>query len=363
LLTIACLVDEVILGVDTHRDLHAAVVLDALGRLIASETFPATRRGARALLDWARRHGTLRRAGVEGTGSFGAGLTRALRAEGIEVIEVTRAARVGGRHRGKNDTRDAEAAARNVLSGQATAEPKARDGLVESIRVLRNTRASAVKARTQAILHLKNLIVTATDELRETPTGLSNKQLVERCARMHRTPLTSSLHATRLAMRSLARRHCDLDDEIAELDKLLAALVARAAPRLLKQPGIGPEIAARLLLIAGDDPTRLRNDAALAALCGASPDRGLQRQDHPTPPQPRRRPPGQQRAVADRQQPHDPRRAHPPLRRPPHRRRQRHQRDPPLPHAPHRSQHLPPPRRRPPRRPNAIDLDIGASTR
>src|SRR3954470_6794137 len=167
MLTISCVEGEVILGVDTHRDTHAAVLIDPLGRLLATETFATTRRGHRAMIAWAQLRGTVRRAGVEGTGSFGAGLTRTLRLEGIEVIEVTRATRVGGRHRGKNDTRDAEAAARSVLSGQATAEPKARDGIVESIRVLRNTRASAVKARTQAILHLKNLIVTAPDELRE----------------------------------------------------------------------------------------------------------------------------------------------------------------------------------------------------
>lgn len=137
MLTISCLEGEVILGVDTHRDTHAAVLVDALGRLVAAETFATTRRGMRALITWAKGRGTVRRAGVEGTGSFGAGVTRALRLEGIEVIEVTRAARVGGRHLGKNDTRDAEAAARSVLSGQATAEPKARDGIVESIRVLR----------------------------------------------------------------------------------------------------------------------------------------------------------------------------------------------------------------------------------
>src|SRR3954454_10723199 len=138
MLTISCLEGEVILGVDTHRDTHAGVLIDPLGRLLATETFATTRRGHRAMIAWAQLRGTLRRAGVEGTGSFGAGLTRTLRLEGIEVIEVTRAARVGGRHRGKNDTRDAEAAARSVLSGQATAEPKARDGIVESIRVLRN---------------------------------------------------------------------------------------------------------------------------------------------------------------------------------------------------------------------------------
>jgi transposase len=271
MLTISCLEGEVILGVDTHRDTHAAVLIDRLGRLVASQTFPTTRRGARALIAWARQRGTIRLSGVEGTGSYGAGLTRALRLEGIEVIEVTRAARVGGRHLGKNDTRDAEAAARSVLSGQATAQPKGRDGIVESIRVLRNTRASAVKARTQAILHIKNLLVTAPDDLRETLSALTTKQLVTRCARMHRSPRRDTLAATRYALRSLARRHQALDTEIAELDGQLAELTARAAPRLLNEPGIGPEIAARLLLVAGDNPTRLRNDAALAALCGASP--------------------------------------------------------------------------------------------
>src|SRR3954467_14124230 len=177
MLTMSCLEGEVVLGVDTHRDTHAVVLVDPLGRLVASESFPTTRRGLRALIAWAQRRGTIRRAGVEGTGSFGVGLTRALRLAGIEVIEGTRAARVGGRHRGKNDTRDAEAAARSVLSGQASAAPKARDGIVESIRVLRNTRASAVKARTQAIVHLKTLIVTAPDDLREALGALSSREL------------------------------------------------------------------------------------------------------------------------------------------------------------------------------------------
>src|SRR3954468_12607351 len=199
LTTISCLEAEVILGVDTHRDTHAAVLIDPLGRLLATETFATTRRGHRAMIAWAQLRGTVRRAGVEGTGSFGAGLTRTLRLEGIEVIEVTGAPRVAARHRGKNDTRDAEAAARSVLSGQATAEPKARDGIVESIRVLRNTRAGAVKARTQAILHIKNLIVTAPDELRESLSDLGNPQLVARCARMHRSSQRDTVAATRTA--------------------------------------------------------------------------------------------------------------------------------------------------------------------
>ena len=266
-----CLPAEVILGVDTHRDTHAAALIDTLGRFVAAQSFPNTRRGLRLLIRWAQQLGTVRRDGVEGTGSYGAGLNRALRLENIEVIEVTRAARVGRRHLGKNDTRDAEAAARSVLSGQATAVPKARDGIVESIRVLRNARASAVKARTQAIIHLKNLVVTAPDELRESLSGLTTKQLVTRCARMRRSPRLDALSATRTALPTLARRHQILDDEITELDATLAELSARAAPRLLREPGIGPEIAARLLLVAGENPTRIRNDSALAALCGASP--------------------------------------------------------------------------------------------
>ena len=209
---------------------------------------------------------------MEGTGSYGASLARALRLEGIEVIEVTRAARVGARHRGKNDTRDAEAAARSVLSGQATAIPKTHDGIVESIRVLRNTRAGAVKARVQAIVHLKNLVahrprratrVAARPDdqaaRRALRTDASQRSPATRCTQ-HVMPCARSPAATRhSAPRSLSSTRCSSD------------LTAKAAPRLLRQPGIGPETAARLLLVAGDNPTRLRNDAALAALCGASP--------------------------------------------------------------------------------------------
>ena len=269
--TMPCLPAEVILGVDTHRDIHAAVLIDLLGRFIEARAFPTTRRGIRAMIKWAQNLGTVRRAGVEGTGSYGAGLTRALVLENIHVIEVTRAARIGRRHLGKNDTRDAEAAARSVLSGQASAVPKARDGLVESIRVLRNARASAVKARTQAIIHLKNLVVTAPDPLRESLSPLSNKQLVTRCAAMRRNGRLDALSATRSAMRTLARRHQLLNQEITELDADLTQLTKLAALQLLGEPDIGKEIAARLLLTAGDNPTRIRNDSALAALCGASP--------------------------------------------------------------------------------------------
>jgi transposase len=270
--TIACQLEEVILGVDTHLKTHTAVVVDVLGRQLDAEAFPTTRRGGQALIAWARRRGTLRRAGVEGTGSYGVALARMLRLEGVEVFEVTRPKRRRGRHRGKNDARDALAAAQSVLAdGDELAAPKSRDGIVEAIRVLRIARTSAIKSRTQTILQLRNLIVTAPDDLREALRELPVAEIVSRCARWHRHPPTDARQATRQALRSLARRHRELDREITELDADILRLTRRAAPRLLAEHGIGPETAARLLIVAGDNPDRLRSDAALAALCGASP--------------------------------------------------------------------------------------------
>ena len=270
--TIACTVEEVVLGVDTHLHSHTAVVIDLLGHEVDHETFPTTRRGHRALLAWARRRGSVCRAGVEGTGAYGVALARLLKLEGIEVFEVTRPKRQRSRHRGKNDHRDALAAAKTVL-GEADelAAPKARDGLVEAIRVLRIARSSAVKSRTQTILQMRNLLLTAPEDLRDQLRALPAGQLVAHCARWHRKPACNALAATRQAMRSLARRYRDLNSEITELDHEILRLTQQAAPRLLAQHGVGPETAARLLIVAGDNPNRLRSDAALAALCGASP--------------------------------------------------------------------------------------------
>jgi transposase len=269
--TMSCIAGEVILGVDTHCDTHTAALVDPLGRTLATTTVAARRAGFRALVEWARLRGSVRVAGVEGSGSYGAGLARFLALEGIEVIEVTRVARRGRRHRGKSDPLDAEAAAKSVLSGEAAALPKPRNGIVESIRVLRHTRASAVKSRTQAALQLRSLIMTAPDQLREPLAGLTTKQAVARCARMRPAGRLDALGATRKALRSLGRRWQTLDTEIRELDSDLKQLTTQAAPGLLAQPGIGPETAAKLLIVAGDNPHRLRSDAALAALCGASP--------------------------------------------------------------------------------------------
>jgi transposase len=269
--TIADQAHEVILGADTHADVHVGSVIDTLGRVQGTTTVPTTPEGHRALERWARGFGVLVAAGVEGTGSYGAGLARHLTQAGVRVIEVNRPNRQHRRRHGKSDPTDAEAAARSVLSGESTAQPKTRNGIVESIRVLRVARSSAVKARTQVANQIRDLVLTAPDRLRDELRTLTTTQRVARCVRLRPHAGPDPDAATRRALRHLARRHRNLSDEINELDQDLNPLVAVAAPRLLAQHGIGTDVAAKLLTAAGDNPDRLTNEAAFAALCGVSP--------------------------------------------------------------------------------------------
>ena len=219
---------NVTLGVDTHKDSHVAVALDGLGRHLGTLSVPTTTAGYRKLLGWARELGTIEQAGVEGTGSFGAGLTRFLKAEGIQVREVIRPKRRDQYRSGKSDPIDAEAAARAVLAGTATGEPKGADGTVEMIRSLRATRRSAVKARTQASNQLKGMLLTAPQELREELRSLSTAKLVCRTSRFRLSGSPDTVEAaTKFALRSVARRYQHLQEEIKELDEHLNRLVKR----------------------------------------------------------------------------------------------------------------------------------------
>jgi transposase len=263
---------DVIGGVDTHGDTHHAAIIDTLGRELADRQFPTTISGYRDLLTWMRSHGTLTAVGVEGTGSYGAELARVLTAAGVTVVEVNRPDRATRRQQGKSDPIDAYAAARAVAAGRATGIPKSRDGLVEATRVLRVARRSAVKARTQAINQIRNLLVTAPAELREHVTGTHRADLVATLARLRPgTDLSDPLTATKAALRRLARRHQTLDAEIAELDAEIKPLIQRGAPELLDIVGVGPETAGQLLASAGDNPERMRSESAFAHLCGAAP--------------------------------------------------------------------------------------------
>jgi hypothetical protein len=168
---------------------------------------------------------------------------------------------------------DAEAAARAVLAGVATAPAKRRDGIVESIRALRAARSGAIKARTAAINQLKGLLVTAPASLREALDGRSTPVLVTASARLRpdETALADPVNATKAALRVVACRIQQLDEEIGVADQRLAKLVGRAAPRLLKLQAIGIDHAGQLLVTAGQHPERLRGEAAFAHLCGAAP--------------------------------------------------------------------------------------------
>jgi transposase len=262
---------EVVLGVDTHKDLHAAAVISPLGVLLSSEMFPATAAGYQALLAWAGRFGTLRRAGVECTGSYGAALARHLRAAGIQVIEVNQPDKATRRRRGKSDTLDAEAAARAVLSGRASGSAKAGDGPVEMLRMFKLAKASAVKARTQTINQLKAVLVAADPPLRETLSGLSNLLLIRRCTQLEVGTPQDTASAAAYTLRLLARRIEQLTSEIRDLERQITAVVTRHTPTLLTRRGIGPDNAAALLIAAGDNPDRLRSEASFAALCSVSP--------------------------------------------------------------------------------------------
>jgi transposase len=264
--------NQVVCGVDTHADLHVAAVLDSMGRILDVDSFEASRDGYRRLTGWLTGFGWVSQVGVEGTSSYGKGLAAHLRRHQIEVIEVIRPNRQQRRLNGKSDPADAVAAARAVLSGEASAVPKTGDGPVEGIRALRIVRSSAVKARTQASNQIRDLIRTGSDDLHDRLESLSTVQRVEVCARLRVTKnQTTAERGARTALRILARRHQALTVEIIELTRQLDELVTVTAPTLCALKGVGPDVAAKLLVAAGDNPHRLHSEAAFAALCGASP--------------------------------------------------------------------------------------------
>ena len=259
-------------GVDTHADVHVAAAVDQVGRVLGTQSFPADAAGYQAALAWMSAHGALARVGVEGTGSYGAGLARYLAACGVEVAEVIRPNRQARRQRGKSDSADAVAAALAALSGEASGVPKSRDGAAESIRAVRVARAGAVKARTQAGNQLRDLILTAPEQVRQQLAGLPRNRQVDVAARFRPHDLAGPAAGVRAAMASVARRHQALAAEIARLDAALEELVTHAAPAgFLAKRGVATAVAATLLATVGDNPGRVRREASFAALCGASP--------------------------------------------------------------------------------------------
>ncbi len=271
----------VIGGVDTHKHSHRAAVIDPAGRFLGDRGFGTDSQGEVDLLAWLRSHGPVAAVGIEGSGSYGASLARRLASAGVRVVEVNRPNRSARRANGKSDRLDAEQAARSVLAKTSTAVPKSKSGPVEAIRASRVTRSSAVKARTQAFLTLHSIIIASSGELRDELIGLTKRTLVKRCDALEPDtadplelvdqPDRLQLAATKLALRDLARRWLALDAEIKMLDRRIKRLVEHTAPDLVELCGVGAEIAGQLLVTAGDNPERIRTEAAFAKLCGVAP--------------------------------------------------------------------------------------------
>lgn len=260
-------------GVDTHKDLHVAAVVDEQDRILGTQCFATTRQGYRQMLAWMRSFGSLLRIGIESAGTYGAGLLRYMQHAGIEVLEVTAPDRHDRRKRGKNDDLDAQNAAHAAFAGIRTVTPRSRDGMIESLRVLKACRKTAVMARRIALQMIHNTIVCAPDPLREALRKMTRMQLIRTLAawRPDLSDYRNVESAYRISLKSLGRRYLELHDEIADLDAMIGAIVDELAPNLVARNSIGYASAAQLLLTAGDNPERLHSEASFAALCGVSP--------------------------------------------------------------------------------------------
>jgi transposase len=261
----------VIGGVDTHADVHVAAACDHLGGVLGTQGFATTPTGYRALLRFLTSFGHLRAVGVEGTGSYGSGLARHLSERGVQVLEVSRPNRQVRRSHGKSDVVDAIAAARAVISGQASVTPKSHNGTVEALRALQTVHRSARKARTQALNQLHAVVLTAPDPIRSPLRAMTNRQLVTTCASYRPGDGDDLATITKLALRELASRVRDLDAQITRVQARRRRLVTATAPALLAIYGVGPDTATALLLAAGDNPHRLTSERSYSALLGASP--------------------------------------------------------------------------------------------
>jgi transposase len=258
-------------GVDTHLDVNVVAALDRIGGLLGVESFSTTVEGNRQL-GWLRGLGRVAQVGVEGTGSYGASLARFLRDAGVEVLEVDRPNRQDRRRKGKNDTVDAIEAARAAQGQRQLGAAKTKDGNVEAIRALMVARRSARDMKIASLNQIRHLGFTAPEEIRQSLQGVSRRLIAKRAAAMRpRADADPVTYATKTALRTLGRRVLELDAERKELDRLLNNLLGETAPGLLALYGVGKHAAANLLVAAGDNPDRLRSEAAWARLCGVSP--------------------------------------------------------------------------------------------
>jgi transposase len=255
----------VAIGIDTHKDEHVAVAFDRLGRQLDTRSEPASARGYLALLRWAQALGEPAFA-IEGSGSYGSGLTRVLLASGAEVYECERPRR-RERGRSKSDLLDAALAARRLLSGDGLSRPRG-GGPREDLRLLLAERRGTVRAQTATSNQLQAVLVVAPERLRGRLGELRGQHLIAACARLRPGPVAERVPSG--VLRRLGRRAQALAEELAALDRELEQLVAELVPELLAECGVGAVCAAQLVVSSGD-PQRMRKEASFAALAGTSP--------------------------------------------------------------------------------------------
>ncbi|WAH96036.1 IS110 family transposase [Arthrobacter sp. MMS18-M83] len=263
---------DVIVGIDTHADTHHVAVITGYGKPLADREFLAVGSGYRKILDFIASHGTVTAVGIEGTGSYGAELARTLRGEGLTVLEVNRPNRAERRLKGKSDPLDAYQAAQSVLAERGISVPKAKDGPVECLRILRTARSSAAKARTVAVNQIKGLLVSAPEGLRAKYRGLGTPALIMALQRARPSGhVADPEYMTLLTLKALAVRYHSLAAEIAAADASLQEILDTYAPMLCDLTGVGTEVASQLLVTVGDNPDRIGSEPQFAALVGAAP--------------------------------------------------------------------------------------------
>ncbi|MDV8009446.1 IS110 family transposase [Rhodococcus sp. IEGM 1318] len=262
---------DVVVGIDTHKYVHVGAVFDTTAGLLSTISVPADSDGFAQLLSWAESFGEPIAFGIEGAGSYGGALTSFVRRRGYRVIEVARPDRRIRRLVGRSDTSDAQNAAKAVMAGFATAEPKTADGAVEMIRQLKVAHDTAVKARATTMVTLKAMLVHAPESLRAETARKTQIMLARHCAALTTERLDSPEDSIRITLASLARRWLTLDREAAELHEHIGALAKTTAPQVVQSYEIGADTAAEILIVFGDNPERIKSEAVLAKLAGISP--------------------------------------------------------------------------------------------
>lgn len=264
---------SVVGGVDTHQDIHVGPVIDKDGKVLSTKQFQTTKDGYCKMASWMNSFGDLSRTGIEQTGSYGAGLSRYFTSWGVPILEVTGPDRQLRHSKGKNDTIDAITAAQACLVGDRVSVAKDKGGTVEALRVLKTTRSSAIKAKRAALQQLHNTIVACPDTLRDQLRHLTRANLIRTCANFKpdKANFTDLTVATKISLKSIARRILDLSDEIVDLDQFIEPLVSQLAPNLIETKGFGPQSGPSMLICIGDNPNRFETEASFAMLCGVAP--------------------------------------------------------------------------------------------